>query len=286
MKATMKFSAPILIPSLLALVAGLAIGYFSGNKESSLDSARVTERSLRALSEADYQEYLALKDSPEKLRKADELLGKVMQLVLADIGIASGKRSAVPLAADAAPTLPGTVKAAAKTDVIVPPRKWLDVEQKVVNGNSETEVLEALKGVELADIFHELRSSQSLSNDQLRQINGKYTGEITFYDGSEPWHVEWVVTADFKNGLLSGKQDIKLSKSGTVFSHSSNDGTLKDFTAASGASKALFVKTNGDAGYMQLWEANALQRLAGVYILKENLDQFKAIGTVNLQRSP
>ena len=35
---------------------------------------------------------------------------------------------------------------------------------------------------------------------------------------------------------------------------------------------------------MQLWEANALQRLSGIYFLKENIDCFKAIGTVNLQR--
>ena len=142
------------------------------------------------------------------------------------------------------------------------------------------------KAVEISDLFHELRTSQALSNDQLRQVNGKYTGEITFYDGSEPWHVEWTVSADSKNGILAGKQDLKLSKNGVVFSHANNDGALKDFTAASGTSKALFVKTNGDSGYMQLWEANALQRLAGVYFLKENIDQFKAIGTVNLQRVP
>ena len=54
----------------------------------------MTQQSLRALSEADYQKYLVLKDSPEKLRKADELLGKIMQLVLADIGIVSAKHSA------------------------------------------------------------------------------------------------------------------------------------------------------------------------------------------------
>jgi hypothetical protein len=283
----MKFSAPLLISTLLALAVGLALGYFSGNKESTLDSAQVTQLALRSLSETDYQEYLSLKDSPEKLRKADDLLGKIMQLVLADIGIHSRTRpgpTAAPLVAFPANSAAAT--ATAKTDVVVAPRKWLEVEQKVVSGNSESEILEALKAVEIPELFHELRTSQALSNDQLRQINGRYTGEILFYDGGEPWHVEWTVAADSKNGILSGKQDLKLSKNGTVFSHANNDGALKDFSAASGVSKAIFVKANGDSGYMQLWEANALQRLAGVYFLKENIDQLKAIGTVNLQRVP
>ena len=283
----MNLSARIFALCLAALLFGVALGYFSGNRESTLDSAEVTQRALRALSESDYQEYLRLKDSPEKLRKADELLGKIMQLVLADIGLNAAKpRAASPaLEAPAAASSPAA-KVTLKPDTVGAGRKWLEVEQKVVNGNSETEALEALKGVEIADMFQELRASQPLSSDQLRQINGRYVGEITFYDGAEPWHMEWLVQADQKNGGLSGKQDIKLSKNGKVFSHTNNDGTLKDFSAAAGNSKAIFLKANGDSGYLQLWEANALQRLAGVYFSKETIDRFKAIGTVNLERVP
>ncbi len=82
---------------LVSLLAGAIIGYsfkLSGNATSPSGSAPISTsdydegiRKLQDLSENEIAEYYRLKTMEERYAKADELLGKMMTIFLADLGI-------------------------------------------------------------------------------------------------------------------------------------------------------------------------------------------------------
>src|SRR5688572_10072503 len=80
---------------LIALSLGLSfyLGYRTSNHPTSRSVEQpkrsVVEEKLIGLSEKEIREYAELKDQKEKLKKADEIFGKILLLVMADLGIKS-----------------------------------------------------------------------------------------------------------------------------------------------------------------------------------------------------
>jgi len=76
------------------------------NSDPRLEDAK---RKFEALAQVDYEDYLKLKTDAEKYKKADEILGKIMAVFIADLGIHFKEKASVsptPSIATSAPVLP------------------------------------------------------------------------------------------------------------------------------------------------------------------------------------
>ena len=174
----------------------------------------------------DFEAYQKLKTADERYRKADEILGKIMTVFLADLGL----RATMPVAAVPSSNSQVAASQSDHREANQPPaaspetvaetpvkkeasgREWIRYENQIKELVSENEVKDTLKKMEIKDLFSELKNAGTLSASQVQSVIGKYVGEITFFDNSHVWAVEWSLDARLRNdGRLVGKQDISLS---------------------------------------------------------------------------
>lgn len=95
----------ILICVVLAFSVGfISSRYISNSKTKTSEADSSAEQCLNltdakanliSISQKEYQEYTQIKDLKQKYEKADELLGKIMLLFLADVGFRLQKPGAV-----------------------------------------------------------------------------------------------------------------------------------------------------------------------------------------------
>ncbi len=287
---------------LLAFFFGVGITFFGTkfllqSKASSvkIDQANVEEiqTKLKSISENEYQDYLKLKDSAEKYKKADELLGKVMVLFLADLSI-NLKSSTTSVAAVVKPEVvpvENKVEASVQIEKNQPAENKPNTqsiaaaENKLIAAQTENEALKLLKSVEISDIGKDLHNTKPLSEKQLNLVNGKFIGVVTFDDkNKEPWRIEWELHAELVNGKVTGTQLITLSDSKKVFSRSRSNNLIQDFSAFAGDSSAILINSYGDDGYIQLYPFANTGKIFGNYYLKSKDNSFKKIGIVFLDK--
>lgn len=287
----------------LAFGLGLLLSFFTTryffNKQPSAHASEIMNSQeinskIKSISQNEYQDYLKLKDSAEKYKMADELLGKVMVLFLADLSlniknasIASvDKTLQVDYQNQAIDNLqPEKIKEVSKNiqaESVLTTVKLK--EEKLVSATSENEALKFLKDLEIPDLATEIKKTKMLSQKQLSMINGKFVGVVTFDNKAEPWRIEWDVNAEIVNGKVNGKQLITLSNSKKVFSRTNGNGEIKDFAAFANDSSAILINSYGDDGYIQLYPFTNTGKFFGNYYLKSNDDKYKKIGIVFLER--
>ncbi len=241
---------------------------------------------------ADFAEYQQLKTDAEKFKKADEILGKIMTIFLADLAmrvksVPESKSAVEPVAVEnkaivhelAPPILtPSEVTASAESQQ----RIWLKNETLVAQATTEKELAEALKAVESKDLFSELKSGTPLKPEQVTAINGHYVGEITFFDRSSKLEVDWNAEYAMVRGKWRGTSSITLTRPGKQASSSSSKGDLGFTSVAQG--QGILVKVEGGEGYLQLYPGIDGERLNGNYYKKKAIDKFTKTGTISLQR--
>ena len=295
------YQAKIFIVLLFGLIFGIVLGRQSmkpaASKPSEPSAACAelenTQREMRQIGETEYQQYLALKDSPEKMQKANELLGKIMVLFLADIGTRlkaaeQTLKSPAPYVETPSAPAPTPIESAAKT----PPQKpspeaptWKNAGTAIGAARREDEALEAMKKAEIDNLVQAIKSSTEPSQAQIASLNGVFSGEITFGEGREPWHMEFRLAAANRGEGVKGRHSLILSKGGKVFSNSSGRGDLDQYAAESAEEgSAIFIKAGGDLGYFQLYPVANLRAIVGIFYEKKGIDEFKPTGQVKLQR--
>ncbi|MBX3021374.1 MAG: hypothetical protein KF799_06810 [Bdellovibrionales bacterium] len=286
--------------AIVCLVAALAFTFGRWTAESPIpmapeDSAqdlKAARDQLLKISASEYQDYLAMKASPEKAHKADELLTKIMQLFIADLGLRLNKGPSARPAVSSPADVPAMVNAAPTAAVqeeeatpAPPVRAWLAAEPAIQHARNEREAVHAVKEATIGDLFNELKRSVPLNAEQARELSGRYTGEVTFFDNSTAWKVDWTLRARADGSEIQGRNDIKLSKNGKMFSHSSGRGKIdRGLSVGGDGSAAIFVAVYGDQGYFQLYSTENDALLVGNYYQRQGLDQFKQLGTVVLKR--
>lgn len=251
----------------------------------------------------DFEEYQSLKAEADKYKKAKEILGKIMTLFLVDIGLRTAKiekaNPSVPtVALDSKPCLPPspgqktshqaavtTDNAVSKSQQMANARLRKRFEVSIVDAQRESEVSDSLSKLKIDDLFSELKSSRKLSEEEASLLNGRYVGEITFFNNKPlPWTIEWSLNLRKSGTNWSGPQLIILTDSkGKVFSRSRNSGILKDFSGMQDSS-AILINVYGDDGYLQVYPAPQFGKLYGNYYEKKGLDQFIQTGTAVLQK--
>ncbi len=265
------------------------------NKQSEIfQKAESVNNKIKLLSETEYQEYLNLKDSEEKYKKADELLGKVMVLFLADLGsrlankpvsIDSNTDTQPPQqSANTVSSEPFQTQAQPAVSVSAPNFKLK--EQQLLSSKDEKEAMRLLAEVEIKDLEKQLSGTQTITYKQQNLVQGSYAGWVVFDDKSkERWQVEWTVDARWDGKKLSGSYVVILSDSRRgPFSRTNGNGEVKAFMTLPGDSNAVLVESHGGDGFMQIYPFADTGKVFGNYYLMQKDRSFKKVGVVILEK--
>lgn len=307
-----KNSSQILIVVVVAAVA--AISFYLGRSSApvSTTSAAMAEQvksELISLTQKDFEEYQSLKSLEERYKKADEILGKIVTVFLAELGVKLAFKSTSPTMLEgacnisAAPTQAPAVatltssSAPSETDVPAaqtptsskPGNEWISHEKNLLEVRDENLALEELKKMEIKDLFSALTASSALSTKSSAGILGVYNGEITFFDRKthkSDWLISWDVRLRKPNKEDAYALVILARKdNGEVISRSqTSSGPLQDYMTVPG-SNALIVNIRADKAYIQIYPLNGNTQIwvGNVYEQKKR-GEYAMVGQVRLNK--
>ncbi len=303
----MKSSYGIILA--IGLLAGLAIGYKAFHVDSSKISSEAREQGelsaktrheqelsefkshFQNISSEEIREYLRTQNAEEKLRKADELLAKMMQIFVAQVGLKLSQEELnqfgkIPTKTD--PVAPVDNQPPAKPEPVqVVKNQDADdrlLEQRLksrarnVNSAAEADRFAKMLGDNYAE---RVQDSQILSRDQIRNLNGIFEGEIKFDKDKATQRV----SLEF-NGRLEKSQYIEGTLSLKIFDE--NNKMINQTTGSGNVSKSLSGNANEifvEAGryYLQLTYFPAMDSWGGTYLENEK-GRFNRLGSVILRR--
>jgi hypothetical protein len=296
----MKFSHVLFLA--LALGAGVMIGRKTSESSTSVQEEKAPppvcsasevksncaefenlKQHLQGVSPEQIREYLRTQNAEEKLKKADQILAQIMQVLVADIGFRLQKddvdqlgRASVTFDNQPPPTkvAPAIDKKEAKEKAA---RK---IRFEVRNAASDEEARKVL--TDLGTGFSErLQGSGLLSREELRNLIGHFEGSLT-YSQSRRQPVR--ITMDFQ-GQSNGK-DIKgtaaviiYSEKGIANSEARSSGSLS--SSYTGTENSVFVKVGGS--YLELVYFPGLDLWMGSY-LESDRGLLQKAGDVVLRR--
>lgn len=291
---------------------GVAFGSYKAGQKSIPQSSNFEElknkisTDLVTLTQKDFEEYQNLKSLEERYQKADEILGKIVTVFLADLGIKLAFKSTsaaslegscniptspamavtpapIPHSPDPTPT-PATSLAVAK-----PANEWISHEKSLLEVRDERQAFEDLKKMEIKDLFSSLRESTAVSTKNSEFILGLYAGEITFFDRKthkSDWLISWDVRLRNPNKEDAFALIILTRKdTGKVISRSqTSSGPLRDYVTVPG-SKALIVNIRADAAYIQIYPLNGNTQIwVGNVYEQIKLGEYAMVGQVRLTK--
>ena len=306
----------------LGLIIGVSSGYLlfrtpqsaptpapiEAEEATEVQDTQVTNRltpevlkKLEDLSEKEIEDYLKLRDQRARYEKAENILTQLLQILLVDLGVRikqgqiaqlQDPNSRLALVETPVSTQPLPVQTplasptparALPAKMAAAPSEWKKQGAAAAEVNGDAELKDFLKKVEISDLHNELRQTTSLSQAQLDEINGTFTGEVFMDDPKErPLAVELRLNGRIRNGQLQGTHFLSLAKDGKIFSRSSGRGNINDFMAISGDPNALIIATGGDNKYFQLYHFSKMGHLSGNYYQKASSGQYRKIGVVVL----
>lgn len=266
---------------------------------------------LISLTKQDFEQYQNLKSLEERYKKADEILGKIVMVFLADLGLklnfkttnlsllekSCGVPATQPVGAVQAPTISPKTTSLNESNAETPAAAtlapsqfdWTKKEDKLLEIRNEREALEELRRMAIPDLFSTLKDSTGLKGSEAMTIDGRFEGEITFFNRKEHktnWLIEWEVHLKSAS-KVSGSSYIALTRKsdGQTFSRSSSDsGPLDNFLRLT-ASKALIVNVYGDDGFIQIYPLNNnTNRWVGNYYERKKLGTYEFAGQVHLNK--
>lgn len=299
---------------ILVLCGVALVSYKLGQRSVavSYNAGQIEERvknDLVALTRQDFEEYQNLKSLEERYKKADEILGKIVTVFLADLGLklnfkptslqflesSSGTSRNDDLSSTQAlvktSETPSAIKAGAqdpvKSSSVPLSIEWAKKEDHLLEIRDEKEAFDELRKMPIPDLYSTLRKSRDATAAEALMIEGRFQGEITFFNHKEyktDWLIEWEVrlkSVDKANGsseiMLTRKSD------GVTFSHARGSGTFKEFLRVDG-SKALIVNVQGDDGYIQVYPLNNTEQWVGNYYEKKKSGTYEFVGQVRLNK--
>lgn len=238
----------------ITLIIGFILGFYLGGedeslKESKTDTTKIVSEKIspkissslnseiEKMTHEELQEYIQLKDMKAKYEKADEILGKVILLFLANLGtkvpsnvqhyFAQGnpKRNYIE---------PEAITVAKKEQK--GPELFLNEKKKKINIDIFKKINEeefAKRHVRLSDIeidnalieFNSLKPVDSLN--KLKYLLGVFEGEIYFFNGryaNQTHQMSLDVDLVEKDNKLNGAYSLKISNQGKVYSHNRGGG--------------------------------------------------------------
>jgi hypothetical protein len=295
---------------IFALILGTLLGFFlkgfflvpAQPQIQPSPGSRIKEK-IQALSDQEIAEYYALKNDAERLKKADEILAKMMTIFLHDLGIKlfqnTNEKSKNNLnSSDVQPPKDGQIslsdlknKMALTQNQMTPVGSiadWKNVEKSRHYIKTEKERADFLGKVQIPDFDDALKQSSVFANKTgyISLLQGRFTGkaDVKLNEKYLSWDIEMSINGTLEKGSFEGKSSIKLSRDGKVFSDSSGNGTLRAFREFNSDSDAILMRAGPDV-YFQVYFLKDNDSLVGnVYYREEEDDPYKKIGTLQLRR--
>lgn len=295
----------------LAAAAIFALGIFAGRPQQvppvqeTPPALRDTVRGkLQAICDSDLTDYYRLKTLEERYKMADEILGKVIKIFLADLGLhlspktLSSVRDAL---AQQTPERPAPESAAqagnGKTTIKSPDAKPTSTsaapdptkEEALANIRDEQDVNDLLSKLRIGDLYAALRSTTdvSSSNENFLAIAGKFSGtaNVTKAGANKLWTIDLTVSITKREEKLAGSMSLILSENGKAFSSKSGDGDVSsDFKEFGNGSQALLIHAS-PSRYLQIYYLKSMDAIAGnFYESEKDNTQFNFIGTTLMHR--
>lgn len=298
---------------LLGLIAG---GWFfhspsTPDKPNQVNLSELQEK-IQNIHDVDMQEYLQLKDQKAQFLKANEILGKMMTIFLADLGLRVSSQDLkslkeMPLGSEAlaSGTCEVPMKDSESAEEVVrstkesfaptgnqstapqskPTNNWKQKEKSISNVTTDTEIENFLKDVVIEDFFSAIKGSGSVRRRDLNNLNGVFEGVLTYDSSSEqPAEVYMEMGGVFRRGQVRGSCKIILSRNGKPFNNSNSNGNIDNYKKSSPDSPAIFVDLGGRSGYFQLYFVRSNSVLVGNYYKQQGMDEFVKTGTVTLYK--
>lgn len=283
---------------LFVLIAACALSYYAGTRSvrssDVIDKSEILKQKVQQIVDIDLAEYNRLKDREKQYLKAEEMLGKVMMIFLADLGIRVSKQDLSQLARAAGPESPpresvveSTPSARAESRKKEPPApkgtaqtsSFVELEQRIKEIFNEHDAKEFGKSLIVDNLFPNIKSARVMDASALEYMNGHFVGEVD-YDNtvrkSENVSIE-LSAAQNPDGKVEGRYKI------LVGGHEqSGSGGIPDFSSMEGG--GLLIKAS-PTSYLQLYYIRQLDMLVGnMYEQKGSIDNFQKVASASLHR--
>lgn len=162
---------------------------------------------------------------------------------------------------------------------------WLKVGRRSLEIAFSGDVKNFLKDVEVPNLFEELKKAKVLGDEQLKVLNGKFSGEINFEeDENEKWNLTLNINGAITDGEPKGDKFIEISKNGRVISRTTGKGRIKNVFTMDADPNVIFAEVNGDDGFIQMYYLPRLDMFTGNYYNKTGMGKFARAGTATLKR--
>lgn len=266
-------------------------------------NTNVIQSKFYSILNIDINEYLELKQEQEKYKKADEILGKILLIFMADLGIKLNKtQNFLPIPDQTAKTVqtnaPGNTPVTIQENIseqkiqptpnknLIPNSKWVANENKINNLNSDDEIKNFLENVKFDNIPETLRTMKPLQKleGNANQILGKYVGEIVFFEKNKsPLKVEtsFKFSEQFKDSVdyqihIFGNSPLATGTGGTT-----NINNI--FNIFENGSKAIIIEIMKSYSYLQLYYLEDKGIFIGNVYRSIAPGEYKAEGTIKLE---
>jgi|GEM_PF-2198997 len=295
----------------------LSLGYWLGSRKQESKSAQVVlaepppsqvdsiKEKFQSLTDLEIQEYYLLKNEQEKYRKADEILGKIVLLLLQDLGVRVSESTQKAAQEQSNKTTNQSFnqvglnqEASYKTETSVaskplpqassPLNPWVQNEKKLSEVSSPTEVAEYLNQVKIENFEDSLKQSKSFTNtnQSLSELTGRYKGaaQVVNRGKNTVWEIEMTLEANMRGPTLRGLSHILISENGKTFSNSKDSGEVMNFREFSGGSQATLIRASPSINFQSYYIKSREAVIGNVYQLNKTTIQYEYIGTFELRR--
>ena len=255
-----------------------------------MDQAR---KKFESLAQVEYQDYLNLKSAEEKYKKADEILGKVFQIFLADLGIHVVRRTETVAAASQTPGL--SSEQAPGSTITALPVGAPDVTGKAaahpyIGGsltvtlsglNDEAQTTAFLKANEIEDFTQIIFDSKPMPKPP-KTLVGCYEGDIEFNDG-KTWQMKMSHAFEDSGAASSGTYFITMFAQGQKDSRTRGNGVMKDVRGIPSSPDSLLIQASPTDNFQLFYLPQSESFIGNIY-QKQKDEKFVPKGKVTLHR--
>ena len=273
-----------------------ALEKFRSHPTESSDSKKLHH----AVSAEEIRQYLRIQNAEEKLKKADELLSKMIQIYVADLGlhlspqeinqlqkpftknfsIANPKAS--PPSSEPQINLPAADEMKPKN--LNPQMRQFRVE--ILGAKDSTEAEQLIESLSSEKISSRVQSSGELQPDQVKALNGHFKGQIVLLESASshndgPYSVDLDFQGEFRRSEVLGSGTLILKDAhGKQFSKGGYKGNLgKNFSSSN---ESILIEIGGS--YLELIYFPQMDQFFGNYY-NVSKGLYQLVGRVHLQRN-
>ncbi len=265
--------------------------------ETRCDVLHTAKDNLISMSKNEYIEYTKIKDLKQKYEKADELLGKVMLLFLADVGFQLQRSADNTLPMDQSLAIDSDQFIRTKDDTIeeLKPVKSIDPVTATLEGKSSTiknmqtekQIIAILDQSIIDHPKVEAAKGRTPKPVQIKFLEGRYTGFIRFLDKKrENLNIVWDLIPDSsRKPELTGTFNLSIRGPGINKDLNSN-GTLLNILSLAEDQEGFLIQGCGVACYLQLYYNSPAEKFFGNYYESVKGSDAKAtrVGIIELKR--